>query len=283
MSQVQDTTTLIQATVLASTRITPNSTDEVRQMVLALKEPAYNFPEGHNIGVQIAGPHGFGNKTHQRYYTIASSRETDTGSELEILVRRCFYIDEVSGEEYPGVASNYLCDAQLGQTITLTGPYRSTFTVPADRTSNLLMLGTGTGIAPFRAFLRRIYDTEKNWQGTVRLFYGARTGMDLLYMNEENNDLANYYDQATFLAIQSIGRKLMGDEGDALKHGLEAHVDGIWQLVQDGKTHVYLAGIEKIVANFDRIMAGKAGSDEAWQAIKQQLIDDQRWSQLIYH
>ena len=282
MSQTPDSTNSFQATVASSTRITPESTAEVRQIVLRLGEPAYYFPEGQNIGVLVPGPHEFGAKTHHRYYTIAASRETDAGCELEILVRRCFYIDEVSGEEYPGIASNYLCDAQPDQEIALTGPYRSTFTVPADKTSNLLMLGTGTGIAPFRAFLRRVYETEQDWQGKVRLFYGARTGTDMLYMNDQNNDLANYYDRATFQAVQSVSKGLLSDEGDALGQGVEAHAGDIWKLIQDPKTHVYLAGIEKIVDKFDATMAKAAGSADAWETAKQQLQTDKRWSQLVY-
>jgi len=282
MSQTSDITNAFQATVASSTRITPESTAEVRQIALQLSEPAYYFPEGQNIGVLVPGPHAFGNKAHHRYYTIAASRETDAGCELEILVRRCFYIDEVSGEEYPGVASNYLCDAQPGQVITLSGPYRSTFTVPGDKTSNLLMLGTGTGIAPFRAFLRQVYETDKEWQGKVRLFYGARTGTDMLYMNDQNNDLANYYDQATFQAVQSVSKGLLSDEGDALGQGVEAHAAEIWQLIQAPKTHVYLAGMEKIVDKFDATMAQAAGSSQAWETAKQQLQQDKRWSQLIY-
>ncbi|MEW6677723.1 MAG: FAD-binding oxidoreductase [Pseudomonadota bacterium] len=282
MPQTSDIANTFQASIASSTRITPENAAEVRQIMLHLNEPAYYFPEGQNIGVLVPGPHAFGNKHHHRYYTIASSRATDGGCELEILVRRCFYIDDVSGEEYPGVASNYLCDARPGQEISITGPHRSTFMVPADKSSNLLMLGTGTGIAPFRAFLRRVYETEQNWQGKVRLFYGARSGTDMLYMNDQNADLANYYDQATFLAIQSVSKGLLSDEGDALGQGVEAHASEIWQLIQDPKTHVYLAGMEKIADKLDAIMAQAAGTAETWQAARQQLLDEKRWAELLY-
>ena len=39
-----------------------------------------------------------------------------------ICVRRCFYIDDVSGARYPGVSPNYLCEARPGDLITITGP-----------------------------------------------------------------------------------------------------------------------------------------------------------------
>jgi len=274
-----------EAIVHTSERITPDSSDEVRRIVLRIDTPAFYFLEGQNIGVLTPGPHPYGNKMHHRYYTIANAEKSANGDgvELELLVRRCFYIDEVSGEQYPGEASNYLCNAQPGDKISLTGPYRSPFLIPADKNSNLLMLGTGTGIAPFRAFLRRVYQEQSQWGGKVRLFYGARSGAEMLYMNDQNSDLANYYDQATFQAIQSLSKGVLKDEGDALQSGVEAHSAEIWDMLQDEKTHVYLAGMKKIATAFDASMAKLAGSDTQWQAVKQGLIDAKRWSELTYH
>lgn len=274
-----------EAVLRTSRRITPESTDEVRQLVLHVAEPAVYFPEGQSVGVLVPGPHPFGAKEHHRYYTIAKTHaDADgQGADLELLVRRCFYIDEVSGEQVAGIASNFLCDARAGDKITLTGPFSSPFRVPADKESNLLMLGTGTGIAPFRAFLRRVYEEQKGWKGKVRLYYGAKTGTDLLYMNDLNNDLGNYYDQATFQAIQAVQQGLLSDEGDALQHGIEGNAADIWALIQEPKTHVFLAGMKKVVDALDAEMAKAAGSTERWAAAKQALIDSRRWSELTYH
>jgi len=274
-----------EAFIQSTKRITPESTNEIRQIVLRVNTPAFYFLEGQNIGVLTPGPHPFGNKVHHRYYTIANANKSADGEgvELELLVRRCFYIDEVSGEEYPGEASNYLCNAQPGDMISITGPHLSPFRIPADKTSNLLMLGTGTGIAPFRAFLRRVYQEQSQWHGKVRLFYGARTGAEMLYMNDINQDLTNYFDQATFKAIQSLSHGVLKDEGDALQNGVEANAGEIWALLQEPKTHVYLAGLKKIAAAFDASMAKMAGSEAQWEAVKQALIEDKRWSELTYH
>ena len=274
-----------EAFIQTTQRITPDSADEVRQIVLRINTPAFYFLEGQNIGVLTPGPHPYGNKTHHRYSTIANARKSADGEgvELELLVRRCFYIDEVSGEEYPGEASNYLCNAQPGDRISITGPHRSPFRIPADKSSNLLMLGTGTGIAPFRAFLRRIYEEQSQWAGNVRLFYGARTGTEMLYMNDLNQDLASYYDQATFQAIKALTKGVLKDEGDALQSGIEDNAAEIWKLLQDPKTYVYLSGMKKIAAAFDVSMGRMAGSETLWEAHKQSLIEDKRWSELTYH
>jgi ferredoxin--NADP+ reductase len=137
-------------------------------------------------------------------------------------------------------------------------------------------------VAPFRAFLRRIYEEQKGWKGKVRLYYGARTGTDLLYMNDLNSDLANYYDEKTFKAIQALRPNILGDEADAVGRGVEANASEVWKLVQDEKTCVYLAGMKKIVDSLDQAMAKAAGSAEAWQAVKQRLVQDRRWSELTY-
>ena len=54
-----------------------------------------------------------------------------------MLVKRCSYVDDFSGELYDGVASNYLCDRKVGDEITITGPHSLPFIVPEDKTSNL--------------------------------------------------------------------------------------------------------------------------------------------------
>ncbi len=277
-------TEMHEAVLRVSSRITPDSTDEVRQLVLHVAEPAIYFPEGQNVGVLVPGPHPFGVKEHHRYYTIAKAIGTaDDGVDLELLVRRCFYIDDVSGEQYAGIASNYLCDAEVGDKLTLTGPFNSPFRVPSDSESNLLMLGTGTGIAPFRAFLRRVYEHHGNWRGKVRLYYGAKTGTDMLYMNDINSDLGHYYDQATFKAIQAVSQGLLHDEGDALEQSIEGNAGDIWTLIQDPKTYVFLAGMKKVVTALDAVMVKAAGSPERWADAKQELVEAKRWSELTYH
>lgn len=272
------------ATVVKSERITDPSTDEVRHIVLSIADATFHFVEGQSIGVLVPGPHEFGNEYHMRLYSIASSRqgEDQNVAELSICVRRCFYIDEVSGERFPGVASNYLCDAQPGDTIQLTGPYGRQFLPPRDSSSNMLMIGVGTGIAPFRAFIKHIYDERKQWKGQVRLFYGARTGMDLLYMNDENADLSNYYDQETFKAFEALSPRPHFDEPEQVEESIKEHSKEVWDLMQDPKTYVYVSGLSRLENRLDKTMVELAGSEEGWQSLKKEMSDSGRWATLFY-
>ncbi len=274
----------VAAQILASRRITPEKAVEVRHLTLRVSDPAFQFVEGQSIGVVVPGPHPFGNPYHLRRYSIANARPRpeDETVDLDILVRRCFYIDEISGERYPGIASNFLCDAQPGQQISLSGPYRSPFQMPQDKTANLVMIGTGTGVAPFRAFAQLIYERRGGWDGQVRLFYGGRTGLDLAYANDEETNLADYYDQLTFKAFKSLATNSLMGSSDALQRGLRENLDEVWTLVQAPNTHVFLAGLGKIAQVLDKVMSERAGSAEAWQTLKQGMIQQGRWSELIY-
>ena len=134
---------------------------------------------------------------------------------LRICVRRISSVDTKSGELRPGIASNYLCDLRPGEALSVAGPFGIPFPIPADPDTDLILIGSGTGIAPFRAFVKKLYAEASRFTGTVHLFHGARTGLELLYMNDKLNDFAQYYDRGTFLAFEALGRGSIGAESIA--------------------------------------------------------------------
>ncbi len=280
-----DLNSTVKAVLVETTRITSPETDEVREIKMVVDDPAFRALAGQTIGIVVDGDKAFGSRPHLRRYSItnAQNRPLQEDIEISILVRRCFYIDEFNGEQYPGIASNYLCDARPGQKLSLTGPYKSIFKIPASTEANLLMIGTGTGIAPFRSLIQRIYQKGVEWKGQVRLFYGARNGMDLLYMNDQNNDLSNYYDEETFKAFNALSDRPLSDEKDALEQSISSHIDEAWELLNQPNTYVYLAGLQKTADATDRIMAKKAGSVQAWSDLKRELLNNGRWSEFLYN
>jgi ferredoxin--NADP+ reductase len=273
------------AKVKSNTLLTPPTADaEVRHLVLDISDSTFHYVEGQSIAVIVPGPHSFGNENHLRLYSIASARggENESQSEVSICVRRCFYIDEVSGERYPGVASNYLCDLGEGEEITISGPYGRQFVVPRDKKANLLLIGMGTGIAPFRAFVRHIYDDLGGWEGQIRLFYGAQSGMEMLYMNDQQNDLTQYYDEKTFQAFEAVSPRPHFDEPAALDQKLEEHAEEVWALINEPNTYLYLAGLETARIKMEKALSKMAGGEEAWELLKHKLQSEHRLSELIY-
>jgi ferredoxin--NADP+ reductase len=280
-----DISTAFEGKVLESTRITPEDyPEEVRHIVLEVEKGEFNFQLGQSVGLLVPGPHEYGNENHFRLYSIASSDkgEKPGTSTISLCVRRCFYIDEVNGERYPGVASNYLCDLQPGAQVKLTGPYGIAFNLPDDPSANILMIGMGTGIAPFRAFVKHIYDEVGEWKGKVRLFYGAKRGMELLYMNDQKNDLANYYDKDTFKAFEAVSPRPHLNEPVDFARTLSENASEVWEMLQDPNTYVYVAGLEQVSDMLDKALSKMANSEEKWLRLKKHLIACDRWAELIY-
>jgi ferredoxin--NADP+ reductase len=283
-----DLSNRMSGTVMENTRITPvTSPEEVHDIVIKVDRDDINFHAGQSVGVLVPGPHPFGNPHYLRLYTIANEAVPPYRDKplINLCVKRCFYVDEYSGERYKGIASNYLCDLQPGNPLTLTGPYGMPFEVPEDNSTNLLMIGLGTGIAPFRAFVKRIYDTRGGWYGKVRLFYGARSGLEMLYMNDEKNDFTQYYDKETFRAFEAISPRPYLDpdaSGAALDQTLEVHADEVWKMILDPDTHVYVAGLESIREVLDKAFVKMAGSKERWERRKAEMVAGKRWIELIY-
>ncbi|MEH6627263.1 MAG: hypothetical protein V7739_12535 [Motiliproteus sp.] len=274
-----------QATVLASTRITPAaSTEEVREIVLQVEQPAFEYQIGHSIGVIVAGPQQIGHPHHFRLYSVADTvrRNASGKPEVSICVKRCSYVDEYSGEEYRGIASNHLCDLQPGDTLTINGPFGLPFEVPEDKDTDLLLIGMGTGIAPFRAFIKHLYRDVGGWRGKVRLFYGARTGLELLYMNQENDDLAQYYDEETFEAIKALSPRPHWGDPIAMDDVLEQRAEEILEILTSGKSHIYVAGRADILETLDKVFSHLMGSPDAWQQLSSELKANKRWLELIY-
>ncbi len=273
------------ATVLKTERITDEGADvEVRELVLEVDRQDFNFDIGQSIGVLVEGPKEFGGSVHHRLYTVADTPgQTGEGKpEITIVVRRCNYIDDYSGEEFEGVNSNYLCDRSPGDTISITGPFGLAFQVPDDKSANLLLIGLGTGIAPFRAFLKHIYQEVGDWKGKVRLLYGARSGLEMLYMNDKRDDFTLYYDEDTFEAIQALSPRPNWADPIAWDYAIEDRSEEILSMLEDESTYVYVAGLVPIRDALDRVFADMLGSPESWAKKKAELAEAGRWVELLY-
>jgi ferredoxin--NADP+ reductase len=154
--------------------------------------------------------------------------------------------------------------------------------MPDDESANLLMVGVGTGIAPFRAFIRHIAEERRSWRGQVRLFYGANTGMELLYRNEYNKDLGLYYDYATFKAFDVVSSRPHFDVPPDIDRLIEENLAEVWKLVRDPKTYVFVAGLIDVEHKFYKAMSKAAGSEAAWRQLRERLVSDGRYAELLY-
>jgi len=273
------------ATVLSSERITPEEAEaEIRELVLEVDRADLEYAAGQSIGVVIPGPHELGHEHHFRLYTVADTLSHSEAGKLciRIAVRRVTYIDDYSGERFDGISSNYLCDRRPGDELRITGPYGYAFEVPEDKDANLILIGVGTGIAPFRAFVKHIYQDVRDWRGKVRLFYGAHTGLELIYMNQHRDDFALYYDEDTFKAFSALSPRPNWADPIAWDYCLEERSEEILEMLNDPKTYVYIAGLETVREQLDEVFARMTGSAQRWEKRRAELVAGGRWTELLY-
>ena len=264
-----------------SRRITPTaSREEVKHLVFRTTDTSFGGMPGNCI--RVLAPGQFGNPFHARLYSLMDLERQGDAIEFAICVRRCSYIDDFNGEEYQGVASNFLCDMKPDSTLQFAGPVGYPFAIPDDKSADILMLGMGTGIAPFRTLIRQIYEKIGGWQGRVRLFYGAKSPMEMLYMNDENGDLANYFDQPTFKAFQAVSPRPGLDAPVALDQALEQNAAEVWEMINRPDTRVFVAGAGNMLDTIDKAMVSVAGSGRNWSSAHAALVSSGRWSEVLY-
>ncbi|MBE7438240.1 MAG: hypothetical protein HS115_07255 [Spirochaetales bacterium] len=255
--------------------------EEIHEIELSIDRPEMSIQPGQSIGLIVRGPHPFGNDYHFRLYTVAHH----TKDRIDLLVKRCFYIDEVNGQEYPGIASHYLCDAKKGDRLDLLGPYDRPFVIPAEDTANIVMIGMGTGIAPFRAYLRALQARYGKYRGTIRLFYGTRSGLEVPYLNDAE-DFLQYYDRNTFEAIQAVVSIPAGNAqsriADSLARSLEERAREVLSLLEKKDSYLFLAGLSLLEERLENSFARICGGTENWQELKGRMRSEGRYQEILY-
>jgi len=175
----------VSATVVGNVRVTEVGRQyDTHHIVLDFGTMPFPVLEGQSIGVIPPGTDASGRPHHPRQYSVASARngERPGYNNLSLTVKRV--LEDHQGRPVHGVASNYLCDLRLGDSVQVTGPFGASFLMPNHPRSNIVMICTGTGSAPMRAMTewrRRLRKSGKFEGGKLLLFFGARTQQDLPY------------------------------------------------------------------------------------------------------
>jgi ferredoxin--NADP+ reductase len=101
-------------------------------------------------------------------------------------------------------------------------------------------------------------------------------------MNNERDDFALYYDRETFEAFRALSQRPDWDDRISWNSALAARGAELWTMLGDPKTYVYVAGLEDMVAELDRVFAELAGSKSKWERRKAELMAGRRWLELVY-
>lgn len=140
------------------------------------------YRAGQSFGVIPPGVDERGQPHKVRLYSIAAPTrgEDGRGSIVSTTVKRTIEEHWDHHRLFLGVASNFLCDAQVGDPVRLSGPNGKRFLLPIDHEAHdYVFLATGTGIAPFRGMLMDLLEAKS--RSRVVLIMGSPYQSDLLY------------------------------------------------------------------------------------------------------
>jgi sulfite reductase (NADPH) flavoprotein alpha-component len=168
-----------------------------------------------------------------RLYSIASSPKTNS-RRVSLTVDAVRY--EIGARVRHGVCSTFLGGRIApGDRIKVYVQPAQHFALPGDPQTPIIMIGPGTGIAPFRAFLHErqaVGAPGRNW-----LFFGhQRSGHDFFY-----DDELTAMHATGFLTRLSLAWSRDGAEKVYVQHRMREHGSEIWSWLDDG-AHIYVCG-----------------------------------------
>ncbi|WP_414477803.1 FAD-binding oxidoreductase [Prochlorococcus sp. MIT 1223] len=256
---------------------------------LSDSDPFLNYVEGQSIGIIPAGEDNKGKPHKPRLYSIASTRHGDNfaGNTVSLCVRQLQY--EKDGETINGVCSTYLCNLSKGDKVKISGPVGKEMLLPEEEDSNIIMFATGTGIAPMRAYLRKMFEPmereKNNWnfKGKAWLFMGAPKTANLLY----NDDFEHYKKQfpENLIYTKAISREQNNSKGGRMyiQDRVLEHSEEIFNMIENPKTHIYLCGLKGMEPGIDEAMTTAAAAKGLnWSELRPQLRKAGRWHAETY-
>ena len=171
-------------------------------------------------------------KITPRLYSIASS-QSEVEEEVHLTVGLVSY--EHNGKLRLGGASNFLTEAEEGTTVKVFIEDNDNFRLPEDGNTPVIMIGPGTGVAPFRAFMqeREASDAEgDNW-----MFFGDQTfTQDFLYQVEWQG-----YLKSGLLTKMDVAFSRDQAEKVYVQHRIKENAKEVFEWLESG-AHLYICG-----------------------------------------
>jgi ferredoxin--NADP+ reductase len=271
------------------------------------------YIEGQSIGVIAPGPDKKGETPARiRLYSIASSAVGDNqdSKTVSLCVKRVVEVDgkfanrevgedkaDKAGTAFPdkkvyrGVCSNHICDMSHGDDVLITGPTGAEMLLPEEDDANIIMLATGTGIAPMRSYLRLLFhdkaganaDGSRKFQGIAWLFMGVPYSKSLLYDDEHQEYKTKYPDQ--FRYDYAVSREQTNAAGQKMyiQTKMAEFRDEMWELMQSEKTHIYMCGLKGMESGMEECfgpLAEKSGMD--WKEFAKGMKKAKRYHVEVY-
>jgi benzoyl-CoA 2,3-dioxygenase component A len=265
----------VAAAVVGNVRVTEVGKDyDTHHIVLDFGAVPFPVLEGQSIGVIPPGIDAEGRAHHPRQYSVASPRngERPGYNNVSLTVKRV--LEDRQGRSVRGVASNYLCDLNVGDKVEATGPFGVSFLMPNHPRSAIVMICTGTGSAPMRAMTewrRRLRKSGKFEGGKLMLFFGARTRQELPYFGPLGNLPKDFVD------INFAFSRTAGQPKRYVQDVMRERAADLATLIADPDAYFYVCGLkamEEGVVLALRDIVFQAGLD--WRTVGTALKRDGR-------
>jgi len=222
---------------------------------------------------------GLLSKLQPRLYSVASSLRVFP-EQVHLIVDVVRY--ESHGRERKGVASSFLADRASDAPVPVYPSSAKHFHMPEDGNVPIIMIGPGTGIAPFRAFLQERQArgaTGKNW-----LFFGAqRQACDYAYQEEfEKMQKDGLLTQITCAFSRDQAHKIY------VQHRLLENAAGIWKWIDSEGGQIFVCGDAKRMAKdvdaaLRKIVQEQGGmSVDAANEYVEKLKNEKRYKRDVY-
>ena len=216
---------------------------DTHHVVLDFGNQSFPVLEGQSLGILPPGVDADGKPHHARQYSIASPRngERPDFNNLSLTIKRV--LEDHDGKPVRGVASNFMCDLKVGDSVQVIGPFGSSFLIPNHPKSNIVMICTGTGSAPMRGMTEwRRRERQKGTfeSGKLMLFFGARSKEELPYFGPLKNLPTDFID------INFAFSRTAGQPKRYVQDAMCERAADLAPLLLDANTYFYVCGLKSM-------------------------------------
>jgi benzoyl-CoA 2,3-epoxidase subunit A len=232
----------VTATVVGNVRVTEVGTDyDTHHVMLDFGLMPFPVLEGQSVGILPPGTDAAGKPHRARQYSIASPRNGERAgyNNISLTVKRV--LEDHQGKPVRGVASNYVCNLEVGDKVQVIGPFGTSFLMPNHPKSNIVMICTGTGSAPMRAMTewrRRQRASGKFAGGKLMLFFGARSKEELPYFGPLQSLPKDFID------IHFAFSRTVGQPKRYVQDLMRERAADLAPLLTDANTYFYVCGLK---------------------------------------
>ncbi|KAF4377960.1 hypothetical protein G4B88_004567, partial [Cannabis sativa] len=264
------------ATILSVDKISGPKAPAETYRIVYFHDGFLPYWEGQVLRVMKApdeNPFEPGNPENLSFFSAASSRYGDSfnGKTTTLCVR-----------SIPGTTSEILCKSKRGDKIQLAGPTREAMISGDFRNPNAthIFVATGTGVAPFRAHLRRFFKEDIptfQFSGLAWLFHGVSNNDSALFKDEFEQYQKEYPNNFRYNIAYSREQKNKLGGKMYVQDIFSDYADEVLELLLKG-AYIYLAGLKDMVKPIEDALSDAATKkDKDWNEILTSLKINDQW------